>query len=167
MSNYYAGENITFNYRGGSNPGSRRVTHVLNVDADNLTCWDFDKQELRTFTKSKMTNVEYLSHQYVDLDMLPVSLQDGKQIVKDFETEGCKCYITSDKEVIAVKIKKELKKIIGASHHLIIPGPFGKVEITTDYEANRVTVTTIDGEHVYNANAEDLYKALGDLFIPF
>lgn len=168
MPSYFEGDVIRFKYAGGSNPGGYRTVYVVNVDAKNLSCWDFGKQDLRTFTRSKMDNVEFVGDvKYIDLSVMPANLANGKKIAQDYEQDGYKCYINGS-DLVAVKVVEpvDLSMKVDNVGVLEIPGPYGTIKIYKDYK-NKVTLKKISGGLIYNATSEDLQRELNDLFIPF
>jgi hypothetical protein len=109
MIHLYNGDVIEFTYKGGSKPGAKRTIYVLtNSGASFVKAWDFDKDDLRTFTLSKMSDIRYLTDdemKVVSTDCLPKSV--ASTISRDFDNEGWKTYKNGD-TIVAVKPIKRI-----------------------------------------------------------
>lgn len=66
-TNLKAGFTYSFNYNGGTHPGKRRYVYVHNVMNDVYYCSDLEINELRNFTKSRISNVQVFIHNEVPL----------------------------------------------------------------------------------------------------
>lgn len=155
----YDGDIVEFNYDGGSDPGSKRVVYVLGGSTNkNIMTWDFDKETLRTFSRSKIRNVRFLEdneYKIVQLDNLPKTLIAENCIAEDFEDEGYKVYANGD-EVVAVKPTKKNNLLRGYSN--------GKIFFDVNGASVGLEVGLIDGNvkllvdnnEYYPATVEDL-----------
>ena len=100
----YNGDAVSFKYNGGSNPGNIRNIYITKRDGDEITAWDFDKEEYRHFNTLKMTNTKLIPHvKYCDGNCLP-SCCTIEQMKQGFKDDGYHVFTTKDKWIVAVKL---------------------------------------------------------------
>ena len=159
---------VTFTYGGGSDPGSKRLVLALNGSTNSyVKAWDFDREDLRTFSRNKMSNVRLLDEdeiKRVNLDCLPSSF--GKQeLIDGFTSTGYKCFASGDL-IIAVKPKY-------TAADCKLRGYASTREIQFEYDNNRialyiqtcgkVSLFVNDTLKTNDTNAADL----ANIFLPF
>ena len=156
-ANYlFGGEIVEFNYNGGSNPGSKRLVYVLSTTQKNITVWDFNKSELRTFNRSKISNVRFLDdneYKVLKLNDLPKAT-NITGLIYDFDDEGYKVY-SNDDEIVAV-MSKEKNLLRGYSNGTIF-FETNNSHIGLKIIGNKVALL-IDDDEYSSATVEDLAK---------
>jgi hypothetical protein len=163
----WTGDIIEFEYNGGTNPGKERTALILENGAKNVSTWDFTKEELRTFTRSKIENVRFLEDdEYCELTIshLPQKLQDPAALCSAYNDMGYKCYCGND-NIIAVKVKPQVNtKMIGYQNikAICFTAPNGNyvrlcIEPTGNRLGNCDVSLEVNGDHVtHEATAENL-----------
>lgn len=104
----YKGDVVEFTYTGGSNPGSKRHVYVICHDGNLVRCWDFDKDERRTFDDRKIQNVVFCTEtKYCDCKSLPLCVSPN-QVEEGFQDEGYKTFRDSKSWIVAAKFTKPI-----------------------------------------------------------
>lgn len=95
----FAGDLVSFVYKGGENPGQKRTVLILSdstTRSKTFQAYCFTRNSIRTFSLSKVDSVEGLrgdAYYIHELSFLPKSLQDGSVMAKAYEAEGKSTYI--------------------------------------------------------------------------
>ena len=89
---------IRFDYSGGSNPGATRLVFLTDVamHAVAVKGYDFDREEFRNFRLDKMTNVDRVLAQVVEIDALPDRV-DVRSLIDDYVDSGYLVYQDDDR----------------------------------------------------------------------
>jgi len=160
---------VEFRYDGGSNPGSKRTVLVLSDKPQTISCWDFGKEDLRTFSRSKISDVRFLDEdefKEITVSDLPESMQDLGTICQGYLDAGYKVYQNGDSvTAVLIQPKKKLRtgskdKLIGYHFVKVIgfylgdkyvrltmnPGKPGGTSVTLDIDGNVISdeVTVAD-----------------------
>lgn len=105
---FYDNDVAEFTYTGGSNPGSKRHVCVICHEGNLVRCWDFDKDERRTFDDRKIQNVVICTEtKYFDCQSLP-SCVSPNQVEEGFQDEGYNTFRNDKGWIIAAKFTKPI-----------------------------------------------------------
>lgn len=129
----WEGDIVEFNYK-----DEKCVALVIQGHKNyEVLTWDFIKQEMRTFKRSKIKNVRFLEddeYKEIKLSDLPTKFQTPNLLCKAYEEMGYACYCNIDDGITAVKTKQ-----VQVSNKLI---GFSKDNVKT------ISLVTINGDHV-------------------
>lgn len=103
------GKIAQFKYNGGSHPGKARLVYMFedNIQLASRVAvkgYDFELDEIRTFTPAKMQDYVYVTMASIDIDALPSSV-DANDIVAGYRADGKLAYYDSNKNIVVITKK--------------------------------------------------------------
>lgn len=147
---------VEFVYNGGSTPGKSRKVFVYEVDANGFSGYDFSRQHVRRFLKSKTGKYSVdKTAKVIDVDSLPSTVTVAT-IERGLQADGYEVH-NEYPYVVGVKLPPK-RKLSTANGNLTIEGPGGKLYVNIARG-----VSLYENGTGINFNADDplpLYEAI-------